>query len=145
MGIKDNQLPLPVTESETTAQEHCDITLNIHQSGRDKENSASRIPQFTARKTDDPSDTRTDEGNAVAFPIMQAERYDSRRAELVTASANNSRRSHKPSESSGSSTSRIDNSISDGSWCEKSVVIEKNLLKVNLLTSWLPLPIQVDY
>ena len=114
--IVGNHTLSPVKDSKTTPQEHPDNTLPNRQS-RDEQNNPSPIPQFASGINGDLSDLRIDEGNAVAF-AMQAEGYDSRRAEMVTASANTSRRSPKPSESSTSG-------ISDESRCEKSVVIEK--------------------
>ena len=126
--IVGNHKLSPMKDSKTTPQENPDNTLPNRQS-RDEQNNPSPIPQFASGINGDLSDLRIDEGNAVAF-AMQAEGYDSRRAEMVTASANTSRRSPKPSESSlrihsESSTSGIDNSISDESRCEESVVIEK--------------------
>lgn len=133
-NLKDNHyLSHPVRESETTAQEHPDITLPNHQSGRGEQNNLYPIPQFASGiMSGDLSDTCTDEGNAVAFP-MQAERYDSRRAELVATSANISRRSPESSVSSGSWTLEIYNSISDGSRCDKSVVIEREPIQIEFV------------
>lgn len=113
----------PMKDSKTTPQEHPDNTLPSRQS-RDEQNNPSPIPQFASGISGDLSDLRIDEGNAVAFPVQDAG-YDSRRAEMVPAGANTSRRSPKPRIHSESSTSGINNSISDGSRCEKSVVIEK--------------------
>ena len=116
-SLPDDRHDHPMKEGKTTAQEHSDTTL--------PQNNRSPIPQFASRISGDLSGEGNAEAFPTRFPIMQAERYDSGKAEMVTSSANNSRRSPKPSESSESSTSGIDNSISDGNRCEKALLLEK--------------------